>query len=228
MRTARRRRRRSATRPTCRRKRSISTAVAPDRRGRRGTATPASLHDPAELPGIARREAAARRPHRGSAPRGAGSHRPGRQGAARHQGRPLTCHVTIPGRFLVFMPTVDHLGVSRKIEARGARPPSRHRPGISRGAWLHRRSDRPHRRRRPTQGRHRRRSRLLPPGLAGNPAPDRNAPSARRAISGAESGRQAAPGPADRGLRRDPARQPARAPAHAGPGLADDAERSRR
>src|SRR6476646_4297409 len=30
-------------------------------------------------------------------------------------------HVTMPGRFLVFMPTVDHVGVSRKIESREER-----------------------------------------------------------------------------------------------------------
>jgi ribonuclease G len=37
------------------------------------------------------------------------------------KGARLTSHVTIPGRFLVFMPTVDHIGVSRKIEAREER-----------------------------------------------------------------------------------------------------------
>ncbi len=37
------------------------------------------------------------------------------------KGARLTCHVTIPGRFLVFMPTVDHVGVSRKIEDREER-----------------------------------------------------------------------------------------------------------
>src|ERR1700716_2916658 len=34
------------------------------------------------------------------------------------KGARLTSHVTMPGRFLVFMPTVDHVGVSRKIESR--------------------------------------------------------------------------------------------------------------
>jgi ribonuclease G len=37
------------------------------------------------------------------------------------KGARLTSHVTMPGRFLVFMPTVDHIGVSRKIEARDER-----------------------------------------------------------------------------------------------------------
>ena len=37
------------------------------------------------------------------------------------KGARLTSHVTMPGRFLVFMPTVDHVGVSRKIEAREER-----------------------------------------------------------------------------------------------------------
>src|SRR6185369_4926426 len=34
------------------------------------------------------------------------------------KGARLTSHVTMAGRFLVFMPTVDHIGVSRKIESR--------------------------------------------------------------------------------------------------------------
>jgi ribonuclease G len=37
------------------------------------------------------------------------------------KGARLTSHVTMPGRFLVFMPTVDHIGVSRKIESRDER-----------------------------------------------------------------------------------------------------------
>lgn len=37
------------------------------------------------------------------------------------KGARITAHITIPGRFLVFMPTVDHVGVSRKIDAREER-----------------------------------------------------------------------------------------------------------
>ncbi|HEX5476048.1 MAG TPA: Rne/Rng family ribonuclease [Vicinamibacterales bacterium] len=37
------------------------------------------------------------------------------------KGARVTSHVTMPGRFLVFMPTVDHVGVSRKIESREER-----------------------------------------------------------------------------------------------------------
>jgi ribonuclease G len=37
------------------------------------------------------------------------------------KGARLTSHVTMPGRFLVFMPTVDHVGVSRKIDLREER-----------------------------------------------------------------------------------------------------------
>jgi ribonuclease G len=37
------------------------------------------------------------------------------------KGARLTSHVTMAGRFLVFMPTVDHIGVSRKVEAREER-----------------------------------------------------------------------------------------------------------
>src|SRR5204862_5113217 len=37
------------------------------------------------------------------------------------KGARRTSHVTMAGRFLVFMPTVDHVGVSRKIESREER-----------------------------------------------------------------------------------------------------------
>jgi ribonuclease G len=37
------------------------------------------------------------------------------------KGARITSHVTMPGRFLVFMPTVDHIGVSRKIDSREER-----------------------------------------------------------------------------------------------------------
>jgi ribonuclease G len=37
------------------------------------------------------------------------------------KGARVTSHVTMPGRFLVFMPTVDHVGVSRKIDSRDER-----------------------------------------------------------------------------------------------------------
>src|ERR1700681_885717 len=37
------------------------------------------------------------------------------------KGARLTSHLTMAGRFLVFMPTVDHVGVSRKIESRDER-----------------------------------------------------------------------------------------------------------
>jgi ribonuclease G len=32
------------------------------------------------------------------------------------KGTRITSHVTLPGRYLVFMPTVDHIGVSRRIK----------------------------------------------------------------------------------------------------------------
>src|SRR6266581_44097 len=37
------------------------------------------------------------------------------------KGARLTSHVTMAGRFLVFMPTVDHVGISRKIDSREER-----------------------------------------------------------------------------------------------------------
>ncbi len=37
------------------------------------------------------------------------------------KGARITSHIALPGRFLVFMPTVNHVGVSRKIESDGER-----------------------------------------------------------------------------------------------------------
>ena len=37
------------------------------------------------------------------------------------KGARITSHVSVPGRFLVFMPTVDQIGVSRKIDTRNER-----------------------------------------------------------------------------------------------------------
>ncbi|MGH9196734.1 MAG: ribonuclease E/G, partial [Acidimicrobiia bacterium] len=37
------------------------------------------------------------------------------------KGARITSHVSMPGRFLVFMPTVDHIGISRKIDSRDER-----------------------------------------------------------------------------------------------------------
>ena len=92
------------------------------------------------------------------------------------KGARLTSHVTMPGRFLVFMPTVDHVGVSRKIESREERgAPARHRPRIPRTARLHRRRDHPDRRRRALEGRHRQRPDVLPPGLDRDPPEDGSA-----------------------------------------------------
>ena len=33
-----------------------------------------------------------------------------------HKGVRITTHVTLPGRTLVYMPSIDHVGVSRRIE----------------------------------------------------------------------------------------------------------------
>src|SRR4051794_30231687 len=53
-----------------------------------------------------------RRPAEG----GAGDHRPGGQGPAPNKGARISTHVTLPGRYLVLLPTVRHFGVSRRIE----------------------------------------------------------------------------------------------------------------
>ncbi len=37
------------------------------------------------------------------------------------KGARVTCHISLPGRYIVFMPTVEHIGVSRKIESHAER-----------------------------------------------------------------------------------------------------------
>ena len=89
------------------------------------------------------------------------------------KGARLTSHVTMPGRFLVFMPTVDHVGVSRKIESREERGPSpRDCPRVPRCARLHGRRHHPDRRRGPSQRRHRQRPRGVPHHLDRDPPQD--------------------------------------------------------
>ncbi len=123
------------------------------------------------------REAPARRPagaeDRRPAQGRAGHPRPGRQGAARHQGRAPDVARDDAGP----LPRVHADGRSRRRVAqdrfaRGARPASRHRSRVPRAARLHRRCHHPHRRRRPLQGRHRQRPVVLPSGLDGHPPED--------------------------------------------------------
>ena len=133
--------------------------------------------------------------------------------APRARGSPRTSRM--PGRFLVFMPTVDHVGVSRKIESREERaPPARHRPRVPRAARLHRRRHHPHRRRRPL----RRKTSSATSSYFHQIWTEirqkmeiARAPAVR--LPGAEPRRQAAARPADRRLHGDPHRQRAGAPA---------------
>ncbi|MCV4677505.1 ribonuclease E/G, partial [Escherichia coli] len=37
------------------------------------------------------------------------------------KGARITSHIALPGRFLVYMPTIEHVGVSRKIESSNER-----------------------------------------------------------------------------------------------------------
>ena len=37
------------------------------------------------------------------------------------KGARVTCHISLPGRYIVFMPTVEHIGVSRRIASQGER-----------------------------------------------------------------------------------------------------------
>ena len=50
------------------------------------------------------------------------------------KGARITTHITLPGRYMVFMPTVDHVGVSRKIESREER--SRLKGGAVEGPFV--------------------------------------------------------------------------------------------
>jgi len=51
------------------------------------------------------------------------------------KGARITSHVALPGRFLVYMPTIDHIGVSRKIPAADNRSRLRRLVGEARGAY---------------------------------------------------------------------------------------------
>ena len=97
------------------------------------------------------------------------------------KGARLTSHVTLPGRFLVFMPTVDHIGVSRKIASREERARLR---GIVREFReqhaLQRRRHHPHRRGGAVEGRHPRRPPVLLSHLDRHAAEDGAPPRAGR------------------------------------------------
>ncbi|MBS1839958.1 MAG: Rne/Rng family ribonuclease, partial [Acidobacteria bacterium] len=51
------------------------------------------------------------------------------------KGARITSHVALPGRFLVYMPTIDHIGVSRKIASAENRSRLRRLVGEARGAF---------------------------------------------------------------------------------------------
>jgi Rne/Rng family ribonuclease len=51
------------------------------------------------------------------------------------KGARITSHVALPGRFLVYMPTIDHIGVSRKIASAENRSRLRRLGGEARGSY---------------------------------------------------------------------------------------------
>jgi len=77
-----------------------------------------------------------------------GRRHPDRQGTSGQEGARITSHVPLPGRFLVYMPTVHHTGVSRKIISADNR--SRLRRLVSEAAAPIRRLHCSYRGRRPT------------------------------------------------------------------------------
>ena len=117
------------------------------------------------------------------------------------KGARLTSHATMPGRFLVFMPTVDHVGVSRKIDSREERSrlrgivrEFREQHGFTGGVIIRTAAGRP------PEGGHRLRPELLPQDLDRDPPEVRNVARAGGRLSRAEPGRQAAARPAHRGV----------------------------
>ena len=124
------------------------------------------------------------------------------------KGARLTSHVTMPGRFLVFMPTVDHVGVSRKIESREERArlrgivrEFREAHGFTGGVIIRTAAAGP------SQGRHRQRPRGVPRDLDRHPPADGVVARAGGRLPRAEPRRQAAARSADRRLPGDPHRQ---------------------
>ena len=100
------------------------------------------------------------------------------------KGARITSHLSLPGRFLVYMPTVDHIGISRKIDSRDERrrlrgivQRFREQSGLPGGVIIR------------TAASNRseedlaRRPDLLPAGLDRGPAPEARASARRRCSS---------------------------------------------
>ena len=131
---------------------------------------------------------------RGQAPRQAhpgahlprpGSPRPGRQDPMGTKGARLTTEISLPGRFLVYTPYGDGIGVSRgsrTTSASASRPSAR--ASSSRG-----RADRPHRRRGRLRGGARRRPQAPAEALVDHPRPRRAERRRRRSSTRRPSSR---------------------------------------
>ena len=134
------------------------------------------------------------------------------------KGARITAHVSLPGRYLVYMPTVEHVGVSRKIvedeERRRLKTLLKNvRQERGGGGFIAR-----------TAGAARSRGGLRPrravprAHLGRGPRPRRPRPRARAAAPRAGPRAAAAARPPLRRHRQHPPRQRARVPADAGPG----------
>ena len=140
------------------------------------------------------------------------------------KGARLTSHASLAGRFLVFMPTVDHIGVSRKIESREERArlrgivrEYREQQGFTGGIIIRTAAVRP------LERGHPHRPRLLQPHLDGGAEEDRRAARARGGLPRRQSGGEAAARSADRRVLRGPDRPPAGTSACAAARRADPA-----
>ena len=97
------------------------------------------------------------------------------------KGARITSHIALPGRFLVFMPTVNHTGVSRKIESDEERQRLKRNPAQRKGR-CRRRLHRPHRSRR-SQRRRASRRHALPAQPLGRHQAARRVQQSRRPSS---------------------------------------------
>ena len=120
-----------------------------------------------------------------------------------NKGARITSHIAIPGRFLVYMPTVNHIGVSRKISSGEERQRLRKIIQDNRGdlpGGIHRSHGRRVQGRGRIQGRHRFSSRPLD----GGQDPVRQEVRPRHYPPGIEPGAEDSQGPVQPGIFRHP------------------------
>ena len=127
------------------------------------------------------------------------------------KGARLTTEISLPGRFLVYVPNGEGLGVSRRLEDAERQRLKDILKGI---AALHRRRDRPHGGGRGVGRGHRARPRLPPAALEDDPGAREVGEAARPRVPGGRAPPAHRARPVRRRLRRRARRQRPDAPAH--------------